>query len=70
MKRPGFMGLLCPMVKQLNLSSLTITIDPPHFVAICELTILEVLSISGEWGKREEVKHAPTSPDYISIYCA
>jgi hypothetical protein len=53
MRRPGFMGLLCSMVKRLTLSDLTI--DHPHFAAICELTNLKVLSISEDWGENKQV---------------
>ncbi len=47
---PGFLTLLCPMLKQLGLCDIRVPIGPDQFAAICQLSNLEKLYISGSYG--------------------
>jgi hypothetical protein len=44
---PAFLTLLSPMVTYLNLANIPLLICPDQFAAICDLTNLEELDISG-----------------------
>jgi hypothetical protein len=53
------------MVKRLSLCNMTAAINPAQFAAICELTSLEELSISGSWDEDFGAVCAISIPMYI-----
>jgi hypothetical protein len=47
LSNPGFLALLCPLVKKLELCELEFSMLEEEFAAICQLTGLEELTIAG-----------------------
>jgi hypothetical protein len=56
----AFLAVFCPMVKTLSLCSITVLINPTHFAAICGLSNLKELRISGDEDEYDyKVSHIP-----------
>lgn len=67
LSNPGFLALLCPMVKILELFDLQAFIEPEEFATICKLSNLEELAICGPEDSDSDDEVCPPSTMPVSL---